>query len=103
MNVQPIATNNVSSMGHYHDLSNLILKSERKDLIKIAEMFHKSPENELREITKSDENAYKILKEAIDGVITRKKCYLADGSSFCKQRAKELDAMASNRHIYLIG
>ena len=103
MQVQPITNNNVSSMGRYHDLSKTILNSERKDLIKIAELFHKSPENELKEITRSDEKAYKMLKEAIDGVITRKKCYLADGSSFCAQRAKELDALTSQRRIYLMG
>ena len=91
----------MTSFAGYRDLSKTILNSERKDLINLAEIFRKSSESELKEITKSDNKAYNLLKSAIDGVITRKKCYLADGAAFCKERAKELDAKAEQRFGYL--
>jgi len=96
MMIQPISTN----FKGYYDLSRTILKSDRKELINIAEFFHTAPENELQQITKYDKDAYSKLKEAIDGVITRKKCYIADGSSFCKQRAEELDKKAASRQSF---
>ena len=101
MRVQPIISNNKSFLG-YKDLSKTILNAERKDLINLAEIFHKSSEQELREITKSDNKAYDLLKTTIDGVITRKKCYIADGSSFCKQKASELDAKTEQKLQYYI-
>ena len=93
----------MQSARRYQDLSQKILKSERKDLIDLAEFFHTAKEKELRQVTESDNKAYEMLKSAIDMVITRKKCYLADGSSFCAQRANDLDIKAANRSIYLMG
>jgi len=105
MKIQPIASYNqtTASFYGYHNLSKKILNSDRKELINLAEFFHTSSENELKEITGSNEKAYALLKEAIEGVITRKKCYLADGSSFAAKRAEELDKKAVCRNIYLKG
>ena len=105
MRIQPMAQNSPSTKFacKYHDLSNKILKSERKDLINLAEIFHTATEKELKQITKSDSKAYETIKSAIDMVNVRKKCYLADGSSFCKQKAKELDSKAATRSVYLQG
>jgi len=103
MKVQAITLNtkkNVSLNG-YRNLSKDILNPDRKVLINIAEYFHNAPETELKQITNSDPVALKILKEAIDGVIIRKKCYLADGAPFAKERAVELDKKAASRNIFL--
>ena len=99
MKVQPISAN----FKGYQDLSSIILKSERNELINIAEYFHTAPERELHQITRTSKDAYAKLKEAVSGVIVRKKCYIADGAGFCKERAKELDNKAANRNIFLQG
>lgn len=106
MRVQPIAQHNnltMRSARGYHDLSKKIFSSDRKDLINLAEFFHTAADKELKQITKSDNKAYDLLKSAIDMVKTRKNCYLADGSNFCKQRAIDLDKKAAARFAYLKG
>ena len=97
MMVQPVTTN----FKGYCDLSGKILKSDRKELINLAEFFHTAPKNELQQITKSSKEAYAKLKEAISRVITRKKCYLADGASYFSREAKKLDNKAENRKIFM--
>ena len=110
MNIQPI--NNVYRSSSYaqkqtsfnglRNLSQEILKSDRRGLINIAEFFHNSSEEELHEITRGNKNAYDMLKEAIDGVITRKKCYIADGAEHFKQKARELSEKAMSRKLYYL-
>lgn len=104
MNVLPI-NNQFSNpkFAGYQDLSKKILSSDRAGLIDIAEYFHTAGENELKEITGSNKSALEKLNEAIKMVITRKKCYIADGASFCKQRAEALDKKAAERNIFLQG
>ena len=80
-----------------HDLSKKILKSDRAELINMAEYFHTAEEKELKQITGSNQGALEKLTEAIKMVVTRKKCYIADGASFCKKRAEELDKKAAQR------
>ena len=105
MEIQAISLNGQKNMSFngYRNLSNEILHSDRKGLINLAEYFHKSSEKELNQITNSDPKALKILKGAIDCVITRKKCYIADGASFAKERADALDKKAASRNIFLLG
>jgi len=97
MKLLPI--NNQTNVSHngYRNLSNEIIKSDRKGLINIAEYFHNAPKSELNEITNSNPTALKKLTEAIEGVITRKKCYIADGANFAKEKAVELDKKAAQR------
>ena len=99
MKIQPVTLNNQNnvSLNGYRNLSNEILKSNRQELINIAEFFHNATDNEIKQITKNSDKAYNLIKEAIDGVVTRKKCYVADGSIFCKQRAIDLDNKAASR------
>ena len=103
MKIQPVMQNNnvIPSSRGYKDLSKQILNSERADLIDLAERFHTASEKELKEITKTSNKAYDTLKSVIDMVNIRKRCYIADGSSFCAQRAKELDSKAETRTMYL--
>lgn len=87
----------------YRNLSEKIINSDSKGLIELAEYFHKAEEKELNQITGANPSALSKLKEAISKVIVRKKCYIADGSSFCKQRAIDLDKKAAERFTYLQG
>ena len=103
MKIQPVMQNNTftpSSRG-YKNLSKQILNSERAELIDLAERFHTASEKELKEIAGSNNKAYDMIKSAVDMVNVRKRCYLADGSSFCKQRAIELDSKAETRSMFL--
>ena len=98
MRIQQVVSNNQNvSFNGYRNLSNEILKSDRKGLINIAEYFHNASSAELKEITNSNPTAIKKLTEAIEGVITRKKCYLADGAKYAKEKAVELDKKAAQR------
>ena len=99
MNVQSVTSYNQRSFSGYRDLSSEIINSDRKGLINIAEYFFNASEKELQDITKSDKSAYRLIKEAVDMVATRKRCYIADGSSFCKKRAEEMDKKASQRDL----
>lgn len=107
MKIQSISSNNYLiekpnqvSFNSYRDLSKLIEKSNRKELISIAEYFHNASEDELHQITKSSPKAYKLIKEVVNGVITRKKCYMADGAGYLKKLASDLDTKASKRYIF---
>ena len=100
MNIQQIGVNNQTAFGAYRDLSSKILKSDRESLINLAEYFHTASDVELKEISGSNSSAMSKLKSAIAAVITRKKCYIADGASFCKKRAEELDNKAQNRGLF---
>ena len=104
MKIQSITLNNPCKpkFSGYRNLSAEILKSDRGGLINLAEYFHTASEAELNQITRSDKTALKVLKEAIDGVITRKKCYIADGASFAKERAEALDKKAASRTDYFM-
>ena len=110
MNIQPINifcnSNNCAqkqtSFNGLRDLSKEILNPDRRELINIAEFFHNSSEKELHEITRTNKDAYRMLKEAIDGVITRKNCYIADGAEHFKQKAKELNQKAASRFNYFL-
>ena len=96
MKLLPI--NNVNpKFNGYRDLSKQILSSDRAELINIAEYFHNASEAELKQVTRSSSAALNKLMDAIGGVLTRKKCYIADGASFCKQRAEALDKKAAER------
>ena len=98
MRIQPVVSNNQNlSFNGYRNLSDNILKSDRKGLINLAEYFHNAAESELKEITNSNPKALNRLVDAIEGVITRKKCYIADGSAFAKKKAEELDTKAAHR------
>lgn len=100
MKIQPISVNDQLSFGGYRNISKSILNSDRKELINIAEFFHSAQEKELQELTGLNQSALKKLKEAINGVVMRKKCYISDGSSFCKQKAEELEQKAAQRHSF---
>ena len=97
MRTEPISTN----FKGYHDLSSKILNSNRKQLINYAEYFYTAPESEIQQVTRSSKEANAKLKEAIQLVVTRVKCYLADGSSYCKQRVEELKNKADSRAVFL--
>lgn len=96
MKALPINSVNQSFTG-YRDLSRKIMSSNRQDLINIAEYFHTATGSELKQITGSNPAAMGKLMGAIECVLTRKRCYIADGASFCKQRAEELDKKAAER------
>ncbi len=97
MRTESISTN----FKGYHDLSNNILKCNRKQLMHYAEYFYTASENEIQQITRSSKEANAKLKEAIKCVVTRVNCYLADGSNYCRQKAAELKQKASTRIIFL--
>ena len=97
MRTESISTN----FKGYHDLSNNILKCNRKQLMHYAEYFYTASENEIQQITRSSKEANTKLKEAIKCVVTRINCYLADGSNYCRQKAAELKQKASTRIIFL--
>ena len=97
MKTQPISTN----FQGYHDLSDKILKCNRKQLMHYAEYFYTASEREIQQVTRSSKEANAKLKDAIKAVVTRVNCYLADGSNYCKQKAAELKQKASTRIIFL--
>ena len=70
-------------------------------MIHYAEYFYTASEREIQQVTRSSKEANAKLKEAIKAVVTRVNCYLADGSSYCKQKAQELKQKASTRIIFL--
>ena len=97
MRTEPISTN----FKGYPDLSNKILNSNRKQLINFAEYFYTAPETEIQQVTRSSKEANAKLKEAIQLVATRVKCYMADGSSYCKQSVEELKNKANSRDVFI--
>ena len=82
------------------NLSNKILTLNRRELLELAEYLHKSSDVELRHYTRSSKEAYALLKEAVEAINVRKKCFIADGAF--QHKVQELEEKAANHDAYLI-
>ena len=82
------------------NLSNKVLMVNRQKLFELAEYLHKTSDVDLRHYTRSSKEAYALLKEAVDAVNVRKKCYIADGAF--QHKVQELEEKAASRDAYLI-